>query len=173
MPLIVPFEHHVPRIHPDAWIAPNATIIGDVEVEAGASIWFGCVLRGDVGPIRIGPGSNVQDLCTVHTTGGVSKAIVGRDVTVGHGCVLHGCEIGDRVLVGMGSVLLDNAVVGAESVIGAGSLLTSRMLVPSCSLVLGRPARVVRQVNEQERTLGIDGAQVYRGLMETFRRQST
>lgn len=171
MPLILPFKDQVPRIHPDAWVAPNATIIGDVEIEEGASIWFGCVLRGDVGPIRIGAGANVQDLCCVHTTGGVSRAVVGKEVTVGHACVLHGCQIGDRALIGMGSVLLDNAVVGESSVVGAGSLLTARTVVPPRSLVMGRPAKVVREVTDQERALGIDGARVYQGLAETYRGQ--
>jgi len=169
MPLILPFEHHVPRIHPDAWIAPNATIIGDVEVEEGASIWFGVVLRGDVGPIRIGAGSNVQDLSCAHTTGGVSRVIVGRNVTVGHGCVLHGCEVGDEALIGMGSVLLDNSAVGEGSVIGAGSLLTARTTIPPRSLAMGRPARVVRPVNDGDRTLGIDGARVYQALAKSYR----
>ena len=168
MPLILPFEQHIPWIHPDAWIAPGATIIGDVRVEAGASIWFGCVLRGDVGPIRIGEGSNVQDLCTMHTTGGLSEAVVGKNVTVGHGCVLHGCQIGDGVLVGMGSVLLDNAVVGEGSVVGAGSLLTARTQIPSFSLVMGRPAKVLRQVNDKEKQLGLQGAKVYRELMQSY-----
>ena len=171
MPLILPFADQVPRIHPNAWIAPNATIIGDVEIEQGASIWFGCVLRGDVGPIRIGAGANVQDLCCVHTTGGVSQAIVGKQATVGHSCVLHGCEIGDRSLIGMGSVLLDNAVVGESSVVGAGSLLTARMVVPPRSLVLGRPAKVIREVTDKECALGIDGANVYAELAETYREQ--
>lgn len=170
MPIILPFENHVPKIHPGAWIAPNATVVGDVEIEDGVTLWFGCVLRGDVGPIRIGRGSNVQDLCCIHTTGDLSEAIVGEDVTVGHACVLHGCQVGDRALIGMGSVLLDNAEVGAESVIGAGSLLTARMIVPPGSLVLGRPGKVVRPVTPQERALGIDGARVYHGLAEAYRR---
>lgn len=171
MPLILPFGKHVPRIHPGAWLAPNATVIGDVEIEDGATIWFGCVLRGDVGPIRIGAGSNVQDLCVVHTTGGLSQAIVGKEVTVGHACVLHGCQVGDRALVGMGSVLLDNAVLGAESVLGAGSLMTARMVAPPRSLVLGRPAKVVREVTDDERALGIDGAHVYHGLAQIYGQQ--
>ncbi len=170
MPHILPFDDRVPSIHPGAWIAPTATIIGDVEIGEGASIWFGCVLRGDVGPIRIGPGSNVQDLTSIHTTGGVSRAIVGCNVTVGHACILHGCEIEDRALIGMGSILLDNAVVGSESVVGAGSLVTARTVVPPRSLVMGRPAKVKREVTDEERALGIDGARVYHGLPGRYRR---
>ena len=172
MPLILPFEHHTPRIHTEAWIAPNATIIGDVEIEESASVWFGSVLRGDVGPIRVGSGSNVQDLCCLHATGGVSSVVIGRCVTVGHGCVLHGCRIDDEVLIGMGSVLLDNAVVGEATVIGAGSLITANTVIPPRSLALGRPARVVRPVGDGDRTLGVDGARVYRKLVTVYREAS-
>ena len=169
MPLILPFEQYTPRIHPSAWVAPNATIIGDVEIEEGVSVWFGAVLRGDVGLIRIGKGSNVQDLCCVHATGGVSTVWIGERVTVGHGCVLHGCRVEDEALVGMGSVVLDNAVVGAEAVLGAGSLLTANAVVPSRTLAMGRPARVVRPIADGDRSLGADGARVYQRLMAAYR----
>lgn len=171
MPTILPFLDKLPRIAPTAFVAGNATIIGDVEIEEGASIWFGAVLRGDVGPIRIGKRSNIQDLAVVHTTTGLSEAIVGEDVTVGHGCILHGCRIGNRVLVGMGSILLDNAVIGDDAVIGAGSLVTARMVIPAGSLVMGRPAKVVREATEQERRLGPDGAATYSGLAGIYAAQ--
>jgi len=164
MPLILPFLDKIPRIAPDAFIADNATLIGDVEIAEGASVWFGAVLRGDVGPIRIGKRSNIQDLTMIHTTTGVSEAHVGEDVTVGHGCILHGCRIGNRVLVGMGSILLDNVLIGDDVVVGAGVLVTPRMVVPAGSLLLGRPAKVVREATEQERRLGPDGAATYAGL---------
>lgn len=173
MATILPYEHHVPKIHPDAWIACNATIIGDVEIEAGASIWFGCVLRGDVGPIRVGRGSNIQDLTCAHSTGGVSEVIIGQDVTVGHACILHGCVVRDRALVGMGSILLDNAEIGEEAVVGAGTLVTSRMVVPPRTLILGRPGKVLREVNEAERVLGIDGARGYQGHVDVYRSSSS
>jgi carbonic anhydrase/acetyltransferase-like protein (isoleucine patch superfamily) len=169
MPTILPFRHHTPVIADDAWIADTAVIIGDVRIEAGASIWFGAGLRGDVGPIRIGARTNVQDLCCVHTTGGLSEAILEQDVTVGHGCILHGCRIGARVLVGMGSILLDNAEIGEDSVIGAGSLVTSRTMIPPRSLVMGRPARVIREAREHEMRLGPDGAACYAALVEAYR----
>ena len=168
MPIILPFADHVPRIDPRAWIADNAVIIGDVEIAAEASIWFGCVLRGDVGPIRIGARSNVQDLTCLHTTGGLSQVVVGEEVTVGHRCVLHGCQIRDRALVGMGSVLLDNAVLGEQSVLGAGSLLTARTVIPPRTLAMGRPAKAVREANEAELRLGIDGAAVYLALSKVY-----
>lgn len=169
MAIVISYKGYTPRIDPDAWVAPTATIIGDVHIAKGVSVWFGCVLRGDVGPIRVGEGTNLQDMCLVHTTGGVSRAIIGANVTVGHRCVLHGCEIGDGVLVGMTSVLLDNAVVGEHSVIGAGSLVTQRMVFAPGSLVLGRPAKRVRDVTEDERRMGDKGAAEYRKLMMQYR----
>ena len=127
------------------FIAPGATLIGRVEIgDCVASVWFGSVLRGDVGEITIGARTNIQDLTMVHMTRGISDAHVGDDVTVGHRVILHGCVIGHRTLVGMGSILLDNVEVGEECVIGAGSLLTARTIIPPRSLVLGSPAKVVR-----------------------------
>src|SRR5512146_3103156 len=112
MALILPYGDHVPRIGRDVFIAPNATIIGDVGSADGASVWFGAVLRGDVGPIRIGPRTNIQDLVCIHTLGGISGAILGADITVGHSAILHGCLIDDRCLVGMGASVMDNAHIG-------------------------------------------------------------
>jgi carbonic anhydrase/acetyltransferase-like protein (isoleucine patch superfamily) len=172
MPIILPFGSHVPVIANTAFVAENAVLIGDVVVEDGASIWFGAVLRGDVGPIRIGARTNVQDLACLHTTGGVSECIIGDDVTVGHSCLLHGCRVGARVLVGMGSILLDNSNIGEDSVIGAGSLITARTVIPARSLVMGRPARVVREAKNEEIRMGVAGAQVYSKLAETYRAMS-
>lgn len=161
MPLILSFQGKTPRIASSAFIAENATLIGDVEIGEEASVWFGCVLRADIGKIRIGARSNVQDLCCVHMTDGLSDTFVGEDVTVGHGVILHGCRVGDRALVGMGSILLDNSVLGEGSVLGAGSLLTPRSEIPAGHLALGRPARAQRPVTEAEARLGIDGARHY------------
>lgn len=161
MALLYAYEGKIPQVHPTAFIADNAVLIGDVEVGPEASVWFGCVLRGDVGAIRIGARSNVQDLTCVHMTDGLSQTIVGEDVTVGHSVVLHGCTVRDRALVGMGSVLLDNAELGEGSVLGAGSLLTPRVIIPAGMLALGRPAKAVRPVNDAEARLGIDGAVHY------------
>lgn len=168
MPTVLSYQGMAPRLGERVYLADTAVVIGDVEIADQASIWFGAVLRGDVGPIRIGRRSNIQDQCAVHTTGGVSRAIVGEDVTVGHGCILHGCQVGDRVLVGMGSILLDNVVVGEDSVIGAGTLLTARTVIPPRSLVMGRPGRVVRQVTEEELRMGIRGATTYVSLAEKY-----
>lgn len=161
MALILPFGDKRPRIGRDVFLAPNATIIGDVEIADEASVWFGAVLRGDVGPIRIGPRSNVQDLACIHMTGGVSVTELGADVTVGHGVILHGCSIGDRCLVGMGSVVMDNVRIGEGSVIAAGSVVSPKSEFPARSLIRGTPARLVREVTAQEGALGIDGAEHY------------
>jgi carbonic anhydrase/acetyltransferase-like protein (isoleucine patch superfamily) len=161
MALILPFGDHLPRIGHGVFVAPNATLIGDVTLEDEASVWFGAVLRGDIGAIRIGARTNLQDLVCVHLTHKISDTIVGADVTVGHGAILHGCTIGDRCLIGMGAILLDNCVIGEGSVIAAGSVVTARTVIPPRSLVRGTPAKVIREVTEEEARLGIDGANAY------------
>lgn len=161
MARLMSFQGKHPRVAPTAFVADNATLIGDVEIGEFASVWFGCVLRADVGYIRVGARSNIQDLSCIHMTEGVSHTIVGEDVTVGHGVILHGCRVGDRALVGMGSVMLDNSELGEGSVLGAGSLLTPRTIIAAGHLALGRPARALRPVNESEARLGIDGARHY------------
>jgi carbonic anhydrase/acetyltransferase-like protein (isoleucine patch superfamily) len=157
----MPFAGKVPVLGRDVWLAPNATVIGDVVLEDEASVWFGAVLRGDVGAIRVGPRTNLQDLACVHVTEGLSQTVLGADVTVGHGAILHGCTVGDRCLIGMGAVLLDNAVIGEGSVIAAGTLVPPRMVVPPGSLVRGNPGKVVRPVNEHEAEMGTYGADHY------------
>jgi gamma-carbonic anhydrase len=152
---------HVPRLGKRVFVAENATVIGDVELADDASVWYGAVLRGDVGHIKIGARTNIQDLACIHMTGGLSQSDIGSDVTVGHSAVIHGARIGDGVLVGMGSIVLDGADIGDESVIAAGSVVPPRMQVPPRSLVRGAPAKVVREVTEEERLLGKRGAEVY------------
>lgn len=161
MALLYPYEGRTPRVHERAWLADNVVIIGDVEIGPDASVWFGCTLRGDVGPIRIGARSNVQDGTVVHATLGLSRTEVGEDVTVGHAVVLHGCVVRDRALIGMGATVLDLAEIGEESVVGAGSLVTARTIVPARKMVLGSPARVTRDVTAREARLGIEGAEHY------------
>jgi len=161
MPLILSLDGKTPRIAPTAFIADNATIIGDVVIEDQASVWFGCVLRGDMGSIRIGARSNIQDLTCVHLTDGISNTIVGEDVTVGHGVILHGCTVGDRALIGMGSILLDNAQIGEEALVGGGSLVTQRTVIGPRKYAVGRPARVLRDVTDAEAEYGISGARTY------------
>lgn len=161
MALVLPFGIHRPRLGQRVFVAPNATLIGDVFLDDGASVWFGAVLRGDVGGIRIGKRSNIQDLACVHVTEGLSSTVVGDDVTVGHSAILHGCIVGDRCLIGMGSILLDNCEIGAGSVIAAGAVVTARTKIPPRSLVRGTPAKVIREVTEEESRLGIGGAEHY------------
>jgi carbonic anhydrase/acetyltransferase-like protein (isoleucine patch superfamily) len=158
---VMSFGGVTPVLGRGVFIAPGAQIIGNVTIGEESSVWFNAVLRGDVGAIVIGARSNVQDLSMVHMTSGMSAARIGDEVTIGHSVTLHGCEIGNRCLIGMGSVILDNVRIGDDAVIAAGTLLTPRMVIPPGSLVLGRPGRVVRPATEKERRLGPDGAAHY------------
>jgi carbonic anhydrase/acetyltransferase-like protein (isoleucine patch superfamily) len=160
-PNLLPYDGVMPALGRDVFIAPGAYVIGQVTIGDESSVWFGSVLRGDVGAIVIGARSNVQDLSMIHMTFGLSRARIGDDVTIGHGVTLHGCDIGDRCLIGMGSILLDGVKVGDDCVIAAGTLLTPRMVIPPGSLVLGRPGKVVRAATAKEKLLGPDGAAHY------------
>jgi len=148
---IEPFEKFRPQISGKAFAHPQATLIGDVVVGEEASIWPGAVLRGDQGPIRIGARTSIQDGCVVHATEGNSETHIGAECTVGHRVILHGCRVGARCLVGMGSILLDNVQVGDDSFIAAGSLLTPGKVFPAGSFILGSPARRVRDISDEER----------------------
>ncbi|WP_156253097.1 gamma carbonic anhydrase family protein [Pseudactinotalea terrae] len=139
-----------PQIADDAFVAPTASVIGQVRLEAGANIWYGAVLRGDEDEIVIGAGSNVQDNCVVHTDPG-HPVRVGANVTIGHGAIVHGAHVHDGVLIGMGATLLNGSVVGSGSVIGAGALVSEGVEIPPNSLVLGVPGKVRRETTEQER----------------------
>ncbi len=138
-----------PRVASDAYIAPDATVVANVEIGEEASVWHRTVLRGDVAHIVIGPQSNVQDGAVVHVAD-ERPALLGRLVTVGHGAIVHACEIEDEVLVGMGAIVLDGARVGARSIIGANATVRQDMEIPPGSLVLGTPARIVRTLSEAE-----------------------
>lgn len=150
MAIIRPFGGKTPTIHPTAFIADGAVVLGDVEVGERSSIWFGCVARGDVNRIRIGARTNIQDLTVLHVTSKTHPTVVGDEVTVGHRVVLHGCTVKDRCLVGIGSVVMDGAVVGPEAVIGAGALVPPGMVVPPRTLVMGSPAKVKRDLTVEE-----------------------
>src|SRR5687767_10352619 len=139
-----------PTIGERVFIAPSAAVIGDVVLGESASVWFGAVIRGDVYPIRIGARTNIQDNAVVHVTGDRARTFIGDEVTVGHLAIVHGCTIGDRCLIGMGSVVLDGAVVEDECLVGAGSLVVPGTRVPARSLVIGRPARVLRRLEEAD-----------------------
>jgi gamma-carbonic anhydrase len=161
MAIVLPYLELWPQIGRDVFLAPNATVIGDVELGDEASVWFGAVIRGDCGSVRIGPRTNLQDLAMVHMTTAISSIEVGADVTVGHGAILHGCKVGDGCLIGMGAILLDNAEIGAGSIVGAGALVKARMVVPPRSLVLGSPAKVVREVTPEEMKTTLAGSAHY------------
>jgi carbonic anhydrase/acetyltransferase-like protein (isoleucine patch superfamily) len=139
-----------PVLGRDVFVAESASVIGDVELGDEASVWFGAVLRGDYFPIRVGARTNVQDNGVVHITAGTAATCIGDEVTIGHAAVIHGCTIGPRCLIGMGSIVLDGAVIGEGSFVAAGSLVTPRTVIPERSFVVGRPARVVRAVREDE-----------------------
>lgn len=159
--LVRAFEGVTPTLGAGAFVAETAAVIGDVVLGPGSSIWYGAVLRGDVAPIRIGARSNVQDLSMVHGTTGLSSITLGEQVTVGHRVILHGCTIGDRVLVGMGSIVLDLAVIETDVVLGAGSLVTPRSRLESGWLYLGSPAKKVRRLNDADRAMIEEGWRAY------------
>lgn len=139
-----------PVVPESAFVAPSADVLGDVELGEEASVWYGCVVRGDIAPVRVGARSNVQDLSVVHVDVG-RPCLIGEEVAVGHRAIVHGCELRDRCLVGMGAVVLSGAVVGAGSFVAAGAVVTEGMEVPPNSLVVGVPGTVIREVDDRLR----------------------
>jgi gamma-carbonic anhydrase len=153
--MIRSYKDKFPVIGAGVFIDDSAQIIGDVEIGANSSVWFNSVVRGDVYYIRIGESSNIQDLCCLHVTRDRNPTILGDRVTVGHGVILHGCSIESHCLIGMGAIVMDRVKVGQGSIVGAGSVLTQGLQVPPRSLVLGSPARVIRELSAGE-VQGID-----------------
>ena len=149
-----------PQSSGENWVAPNATIIGDVTLEKNSSIWFNAVLRGDIENILIGEGSNVQDGSVLHTDPGYPLK-VGKNVTIGHLVMLHGCTIGDNSLIGIGAVILNNAKIGNNCIIGAKTLIAENKEIPDNSLVVGSPGRVLRKVTEEEKKAVIENTKHY------------
>ena len=147
--MIYNFNNISPKIDKDSWYAPNSVLIGNVTLKKDANIWFNATLRGDLEPILIGEGSNIQDGSVIHTDPGC-PTIVGKGVTVGHMVMLHGCEISDDCIIGIGSTILNKAKIGKNCIIGANSLVTENKIIPDRSLVLGSPGKVVRQVTDEE-----------------------
>ena len=148
--MIKPYRGVLPTIASSAFIEDTAVIVGDVAIHPESSVWFNTVIRGDVHYIRIGHRTNIQDLSLLHVTHDTHPLIIGDDVTVGHHVVLHGCTIHDRVLIGMGSILMDGVIIEEDCIIGAGSLITEGTVIPSRSLALGSPARIKRPLSEKE-----------------------
>jgi carbonic anhydrase/acetyltransferase-like protein (isoleucine patch superfamily) len=149
MPLILPVEGVYPKFGDDCFIAPNATIVGDVITGNECSFWFNAVIRGDVNSIRMGNKVNVQDGAVIHCTYQKTKAIIGNNVSIGHNAIVHGCTIHDDVLIGMGAIVMDNAVVGSNSIIAAGAVVLERTTVEEGSIYAGVPAKKVKNISPE------------------------
>ncbi|MDR0809400.1 MAG: gamma carbonic anhydrase family protein [Gemmobacter sp.] len=166
--MIYALDGAAPEIATDAWVAPDANLIGKVVLEAAASVWFGCTLRGDNEEIRVGRGSNVQENCVLHTDMGF-PLLIGPDCTIGHKAMLHGCTIGAGSLIGMGATVLNGARIGKGCLIGAGALVTEGKEIPDGALVMGAPGKVVRLLDEAARERLLKSAAGYRANAARFR----
>jgi carbonic anhydrase/acetyltransferase-like protein (isoleucine patch superfamily) len=161
--MLRPYRGRLPVVDPSAYIDESAQIIGDVTVGAESSVWMNVVIRGDVNPIRIGARSNVQDGTVVHVMNRTHPTFIGDDVTIGHGALIHGCTLEDRVLIGMGAIVLNGAVVGEDCIVAAGALVTEGAVIPPRSMVMGSPAKVRRPVSDVEAASILQYARNYVG----------
>jgi len=173
--ILLPYKGISPTITPTVWVAPGATVIGDVTIGEESSVWFGCVVRGDVHRIRIGDRTNIQDLSMIHVThhkqpdkSDGHPTIIGDDVTIAHRVMLHGCTVEDACLIGMSATILDGAVIGRESIVGAGALVTGGKVFPPRSLILGSPAKAVRTLSDEEVAELYASAKRYVGFMKEY-----
>ncbi|MDF2366433.1 DapH/DapD/GlmU-related protein [Sneathiella sp.] len=169
---IISFKGAMPEIADDAFIAPSADVIGDVRIGEKSSIWFNCVVRGDVGPIRIGKRSNIQDGTVIHISGGTHPTVIGDDVLVGHNCLIHGCTLEDGSFVGMGATILDGVVVETGAMVAAGALVTPGKRVPSGELWGGAPAKCLRKLTDEQQADLTGGADHYAELAQVYRAES-
>lgn len=169
MATVLPFDGHTPDIDPTAWVAPTATIVGNVRIGARASVFYGAVLRGDMDAIVLGEGSNIQDNCVVHTDAGV-PATIGAGVGVGHGAIIHGATVGDGSLIGMGATLLNNAVVGEGAFVAAGALVREGQEIPAGHLAVGVPAKDRGELDAEGAERVRRNAIEYQELAERHRR---
>jgi carbonic anhydrase/acetyltransferase-like protein (isoleucine patch superfamily) len=167
-PLILALQGHTPALHPESWVAPNATVIGNVTLGERASVWYSATVRAEFDPVVIGPGSNVQDSATIHADPGF-PVTVGARVTIGHNVVLHGCTVEDDCLIGMGAIVGNGATIGAGSLVAAGAVLPQGMVVPPRSLVAGVPAKVRRELSDEEVTRNGVNAPAYEYLIGVHR----
>ncbi len=167
--MIYPFCDITPTIHQSAYVAPSADVIGDVHIGEQSSVWFQVVIRGDVNFIRIGNRTNIQDHSMLHVTRKVAPLILGDDITVGHRVTLHGCTLKNRILVGMGAIIMDHAVISDDSIVAAGSLVTKGKEFPPGVLIQGSPAKVVRELNAEEKAFLIQSSKNYVGDITKFR----
>jgi gamma-carbonic anhydrase len=159
--MLRPYRGRLPVVDPSAYVDESAQVIGDVVIGAESSVWMHAVIRGDVNHIRIGDRSNVQDGTVVHVMHETHPTVIGDDVTIGHAAIVHGCTIGDRVLIGMGATLLNGARIGDDCIVAARSLVPERVVIPPRSLVMGMPAKVKRPLTDEEVASIIEYAQNY------------
>jgi len=159
-----------PKVHPSAWLAPNAIITGDVEIGENCSIWYGVVIRGDVNKIKLGKNVNIQDLTMVHGTNGRGDTLIGDNVSVGHRAIIHGCQIEANVLVGMGAIVLDDVLVPSNTIIAAGATVTSGTILEPGFIYAGTPARKMKPLDAAKAKLYIEGTSAaYVGYKEYYR----
>jgi carbonic anhydrase/acetyltransferase-like protein (isoleucine patch superfamily) len=168
--MIKPFNSITPKVHPTAFVADDAIVIGDVELGEDASVWFGAIVRGDVNFIRIGARTNIQDATVIHVSSKTHSTILEDEITVGHRVTLHGCYVETGCLIGIGAILLDGVRVGRNSLVAAGSLLTPNTVIPPNSLVMGSPAKVRRELTAEELAKLKRSWQTYVELKEKYRR---
>lgn len=168
-PVILPYRNTLPRIATDAFIAPSAVVIGNVEIGPATSIWFNCVVRGDVMSIRIGAGTNIQDGTVVHVTTHDFATEIGDHVTIGHNAIIHGCRLENASFVGMGAVVMDGAVVESGAMVAAGALVTPGKRVPNGQLWAGSPAKLLRDLTSEESVYIGESAHHYAELAATYR----
>lgn len=159
-----------PLIHENAFVHERAVVIGEVAIGEYSSVWPGAILRGDMGAIKIGARTSIQDGAIGHMTSGLSSLMIGDEVTIGHGAILHGVVIESRCLIGMGAILLDNAIIGEGSFVAAGSLVTPHAVIPPGSFVVGSPAKVLRKVSEREMLMILEGSNNYVELIKKYQR---
>ncbi len=172
-PMIHAYDGKSPKIHDTAWVASSADVIGDVELGDEASIFFQCVVRADVHHVRIGARTNIQDQCTIHVSKGTHPTIIHEDVTLGHRVIVHGAQVHAGALIGIGSIVLDGAVIGEGALVGANSLVTPGTIVPAGKLVMGSPARVVRDVTDADRRWMSTTVANYMGLAQNYKRNGS
>jgi carbonic anhydrase/acetyltransferase-like protein (isoleucine patch superfamily) len=170
--IVLPYEGKEPKFGPRVFVAPNAAVIGDVELAEDVSIWFGVVLRGDIHHIRIGARTNIQDNSVLHVEHQTGPVLIGEQVTVGHSATVHGCTVGSGALIGIGATVLSHAVVGERAIVGAGALVPEGMEVPPQTLVLGVPGRVKRELTKEELERIDRGWKVYVNYKDTYLREA-
>ncbi len=163
------FKEFSPKVHPSAYVDELAAVIGEVEIAEGASVWPGAVLRGDMGPIKIGRNSSVQDNCVCHATRGLSITLIGENVSVGHGAILHGCKVSDNCVIGMNSVVMDNAEVGEWSIVAAGAVITQGKKFPPKSVIAGVPAKVLKEAGEATMNYIKWNGEEYKEIVEYYK----